>query len=486
MSDQANSTRTFPFPQPDPLLAGRFSARKVIRCLAFFGPAAIVASVSIGAGETVLAVRTGAWSGYGLLWLVLLACLTKQLFLEYAIGRYTVITGEFLGDAWARIPGPKGWFLWFILIIGWMIAPFFVSAIAGACGGLMTTIFGFGDPKIWGTLFALGAVSLGIGVSYAKMEQQQVIICLVLVLGTLVGAIISSPSLAKMLKGMFSFGFIPSYPDWTQADPNFVGRSKPLEVATVFGYIGGVMSGYVVYAHWTSLHGWGMNRSPQIDEIRNLGRREGPVYLSREKEEVLKARALLAPIRWDIGLGTFVLFFVSAAFLIAGAEVLLPRHVLPGGFVLLSHQKAIWEQISPVMVPVYYLSVLAALWGTLYGIPEIYARVTHEFLGALFISVRRLAYRKVFLWVGIYIAALSVFVIWMGMTPVTMMDIAAMIDTNIGLMLVSFGVLWLNSSLPKEYRMSKPVLIGVSLTAAVLAFVSAMSVTQMWSKYICH
>jgi len=482
--EQGDANQTFSFPEPAKLFTEKFSMKKVWGYLAFFGPAAIVASVSVGAGETVLAVRTGAWSAYGLLWLVLLACLSKNLFLEYGIGRYTMITGEFLGDAWARIPGPRGWFLWFILIIELMMAPVFVSAIAGACGGLMETIFGLGDTKVWATCFAAGAIGLGIGGSFTKMEKQQIIICGVLVLGTLIGGLISSPSLTEIVKGLFSFGHVPPYPEWVQADPNFVGRSKPLELATVFGYIGGSMCLYVVYAHWAALHGWGMSGSPQIEQIRDFARDKGPVYLPRGKEEVRKANTHLTTIRWDIGLGAFVLFFVSCAFLIAGAAVLHPRHLLPGGFVLLSHQKAIWEQLSPIMVPVYYVTILAALWGTLYAIPEMYARLVHEFLGALFASVRRTPYRKVVIYVGIYIGVASIFMLWTGMKPVTMMDIAAMISTNIGIMLVCFGTLWLNASLPKAYRMGTTAFIAMIITAALLTLASAVSVTQMWTKYV--
>jgi len=478
--------KTFPFPEPDPLFAERFSTRKLWRCLAFFGPAAVVASISVGAGETVLAVRTGAWAGYGLLWLILLAALTKNLFLQYALGRYTVVTGEYLGDAWARVPGPRGWFLWFILAIEVTMAPFFVAAIAGACGGLMKTIFGFGDPRLWGAFFALVAIALGIGVSYGKMEQQQILICGVLVLGTLIGAIISCPSLLEILKGAFSFGYIPPYPDWVQADPNFVQRPKLLELATVFGYIGGSMTVYVVYPHWTSLHKWGMTGSPQIEDIRDFARARGAVYLSPDQKEVQKANTHLTSIRWDVGMGAFVLLFVSAAFLIAGASVLHPRHLLPGGFSLLSHQKAIWEQVSPLMIPVYYLSVLAALWGTLYSLPEMYARLTHEFLGALIGAVRRAPYRKVFLSVGVYIGVVCICVIWSGMQPVTIMDIAAMISTNIGIMMVCFGAFWLNRSLPKEYRMGKFVLVGMLVAAFMLTLVSVLSVTQMWAKYFGH
>ena len=153
---------------------------------------------------------------------------------------------------------------------------------------------------------------------------------------------------------------------------------------------------------------------------------------------------------------------------------------------MLSHQKAIWEQLSPFMVPVYYVTVLAALWGTLYAIPELYARLSHEVLGALFAAVRRTAYRTVFLCVGSYIGAVSIFVMWSGMKPVTMMDVAAMISTNIGIMLVCYGTLWLNASLPRDYRMGKSTLVGIIITAAILTLVSAVSVTQMWAKYIGH
>ena len=56
------------------VFAQPWSMNKVFGLLAVFGPAAIVASVSIGAGETIVVVRAGAWARYGLLWLVLLSC----------------------------------------------------------------------------------------------------------------------------------------------------------------------------------------------------------------------------------------------------------------------------------------------------------------------------------------------------------------------------------------------------------------------------
>ena len=51
-------------PQPTGVFNQPWSFQKLIALMAVFGPAAIVASVSIGAGETIVVVRTGAWAGY--------------------------------------------------------------------------------------------------------------------------------------------------------------------------------------------------------------------------------------------------------------------------------------------------------------------------------------------------------------------------------------------------------------------------------------
>ncbi|HMP04924.1 MAG TPA: hypothetical protein PJ982_01130, partial [Lacipirellulaceae bacterium] len=62
------STRVAPAvpvgPPPDQSIEGPWSAGKVWRLLRMFGPAAVVASVAIGAGETIVVVRAGAWMGY--------------------------------------------------------------------------------------------------------------------------------------------------------------------------------------------------------------------------------------------------------------------------------------------------------------------------------------------------------------------------------------------------------------------------------------
>ena len=60
-------------PPPSGLYAEPFSLRKCVRLLGSFGPAAVVASLSLGAGETIMVCGLGSWSGFGLLWMLVLS-----------------------------------------------------------------------------------------------------------------------------------------------------------------------------------------------------------------------------------------------------------------------------------------------------------------------------------------------------------------------------------------------------------------------------
>src|SRR4030095_4012562 len=78
------------------------------RLLRVFGPGAIIASVTVGTGETVFAPRVGAAFGYALLWVVLAAVFFKAVPLVTG-RRHLVLTGEHPLRAWSRIPGPRAW-----------------------------------------------------------------------------------------------------------------------------------------------------------------------------------------------------------------------------------------------------------------------------------------------------------------------------------------------------------------------------------------
>ena len=100
--------------------------------LAMVGPGLIWSSEMIGSGEVILTTRVGSILGIGVMWAIILG-----IFLKYMIGlagaRYTICTGEGMIDMFARIPGPKNWVVWTVLIVQFVSATISIGSIATGC-----------------------------------------------------------------------------------------------------------------------------------------------------------------------------------------------------------------------------------------------------------------------------------------------------------------------------------------------------------------
>ena len=96
-------------------------APRGLAILALLGPGLIWSSEMIGSGEVILTTRVGSILGIQVMWAIILG-----IFLKYIIGlggaRYTVCTGEGMIDMFARIPGPKNWVVWTVLIVQFISA----------------------------------------------------------------------------------------------------------------------------------------------------------------------------------------------------------------------------------------------------------------------------------------------------------------------------------------------------------------------------
>ena len=86
-----------------------------LAALFLLGPSLIWCAEYIGSGEVILATRSGAILGTGILWVII-----SGIFLKFWIGmagaRYTVCTGEGMIDMIARVPGPARWGVWIVLV----------------------------------------------------------------------------------------------------------------------------------------------------------------------------------------------------------------------------------------------------------------------------------------------------------------------------------------------------------------------------------
>ena len=473
--------KKFDIPQLEGILAEPWSRRKLVGLLGVFGPAAIVASVAIGAGETIVVVRAGAWAGYDLLWLVLLSCLAKGIFVTYLIGRYTAVSGELIGHRMVRFPGPRGWLLIIILLMEGFAAPMGWVAISKPCGDLFHYVLPFPDTfsePVWENLissfFIALALGLGLRLSYEKVEKQQLLICGILVTGTILGTLMVRPDFFKALVGTFSFGHFPEFPAWAPED---AVKHRMLTMATTFGYVGGSVMAYVVYANWVGLHKWGLNSHKDIDAIRSHAlTRERIDYLPEDAESVDRLRRLCSPLHWDVSMGALVLFIVTAAFMLSGAAVLMPLQSRFEGWSLLTNQAHVWATIHPTLIWIYYICVIAALWGSLQALPEIYGRVTHEFLQSIW-PQRKWSYHGVKRAICLYLFLVTMVLVWSEIPFNILIQIAGFLFANLAIALIMVAALYLNFKLPAVYRTRPPILIGSAISSVVLII---FAVTSGW------
>ncbi|MCH2114672.1 MAG: Nramp family divalent metal transporter [Pirellulales bacterium] len=490
MPQYSSNTGKISPPEPSKIAADPWSRKKFRALLSMFGPAAIVASVAIGAGETIMVVRAGAWAGYGLLWLVLLSVLVKGVFATYLLGRYTAVSGELLGERLVKLPGPRGWLLILLLVLELAAAGPLWAAISRPCGELVHYLFvSWGqahalDPRVFSTFFVVLALGLSLLITYDRLERQQLIICSILVLGTVGGTLMVHPDIGATLRGLFSVGRMPEL----LGAPAEV-RANPLPLlAVTFGYVGGSVMTYLVYTDWIALHGWGLTGHAQIDEIRYRAAHGKPGdYLPEDQGAITEVRRSLMPLRWDVGCGAVVLLAVSASFMLAGAAVMHPKIAsgeLSGVFnqwSLLTDQAMVWESIHPALVWVYYVCILVALWGTLQAYPDIYARGIVSF-GRAIAPRRNWRPRAVQLWTCGYVLLATLAVLWSDWDFHLLTLIVAFLATNLGVTLAMVAALYLNFQLPSPYRTRWWMLTGGVLSAILLLAVSVISGRALWSQ----
>ena len=144
------------FPEPDEVLKEKPSLKKYLRYLFFFGPGAVIASVTIGQGQLILGPQIGAWAGDRLLWIITLSF--GSYFIAYVASRFTLISGINVVDLFAlKLKGALNWFFIALIII---FIPMFAATIITTLGISLQWIFGFGYDYVlvWGIYFGIFAV----------------------------------------------------------------------------------------------------------------------------------------------------------------------------------------------------------------------------------------------------------------------------------------------------------------------------------------
>jgi hypothetical protein len=287
------------------------------------GPAFIWCAEYIGSGEVILATRTGALFGAAALWAVAAA-----IILKYSIGmagaQWTVITGEGMVDMFRRMPGPRNWLIWLVLLVQLPAAVVSIGALAKVAGMFVNSLVPLpGGAATWGALVSLFAVSVSWTGRFDILKSVMSAFVAIIVIGVVYVAVTALPPLSHVARGII--GFEPlAIPPW--APENLRGGSPWREVLPLMGWSAGGFASQVWYTYWVLGAGYGMAAG------RGYGKPADESSLAAMSAE--QARALWGwcrVVRVDATVAALIGLVVTTCFCLAGAGVLRPAQLVPDG-----------------------------------------------------------------------------------------------------------------------------------------------------------
>ncbi len=450
---------------------GALKSGNPLKWLRFFGPGAILASVTIGSGETIFPSRGGAIFGYPLLWIILVVAVLKWN-LAYSSMRHMILSGAHPLERWNCIPGPRGWLHIFVLAIALAFYPLVYAFLGGVLGEICTSIFGEigGYSDFYWALIGMSlAMLLLLFKGYRFLETLQILILGLLIIGILFAVLHCNPDWTAAIGGML----IPeplSYPDWLSGKyPILAERSVWVEVLVYVSFIGGTGSNYLAYVSFLRDKKWGRSHlgPATIEELDSMAaRKDHP------------ARLWLRAARVDTLASFTLVVVISASFCILGAEILRPEHLVPAKNELLMLQAEFLGSVTGYLVPLYWIGVLMAFFGSIYGSPELSNRFIYEVINASPRMHGRLNERKIRLAViGWCLGGGMIVLCWVRWIDPDLRPVELITPSSICLGSVLCGIYALANPfmdwifLPKPLRMS-PLMAGLNLIAG-LAFIAA-------------
>ncbi|GEM_PF-1063639 len=402
--------------------------KSVFRYLKYFGPGAIIACMTMGAGDVVLAPRIGAWAipVYSALWIITFAMITKGL-TAYLATRYSLLSGEHIMTLFARFR-PRGWINIVSLIIGFALLPFMIATFLTILGNIITSFTNVGNFIIWGVSVGLAIALLGFASSYRLIEKIQLVFAVFLSFGALIAVAVVHPDWFSMLDGFFTIQ-VPTVAPWVTAQ-DIIAVPVMLQLAAIYGTMHGA------YADFTAYICWWRNRV-------------------NEKKVELKSETMTG-VKLDLLISFIIVAIFMAAFMVAGVIILGDRHLVPNGVDLISAQKNIYSVISPFVGNYLYpIAIVVVIGGSIYAGMDATPRMIKAWLDPLSKRVQKISFKRFQGYILIYLLVVSVPLMFIKQ-PIILMTIYLMLTGVFGMWLLGWGALWANQKhLPKEERLGK-------------------------------
>jgi len=446
------------------------------RSLKYFGAGAIVASVTVASGETIFAARSGALFGYTLLWCFVAGAIMKGIQV-YSGMRHLVLTGEHPMTHWGFMPGPRNWVPIFIGLLSLFCFPFWQAALPLVLGGFMNWIVGLdGDAeqllvysRLWATLSIVISVLLLWLKSYEFLEKAQLVIVGLLLACIFAATGAARPDWLAALAGMVT-PIIPRFDSWVlEKYPTIAARPAWVEVITCVGAVGGGTYDYVGYVGCLREKYWGAIGIRHAARDVALAEPVMPLPIDASDANLKAARRWLLPAQVDTVVCFASVLLFTLCFVILGARILHPQHLVPSDKDLLSHQAQFLTDLHPVLLYVYQMGIFMAFFGTIYGAYEIYFRTAYECLMPISGYFRSLPFETFRRGMLVYCASLGLIFLWTMKDPVSIITPAAMIGGVFTCGLWCLAMLWTDRRfLPPALRMPWLLKLLVALSGIVL------------------
>ncbi|MBH54707.1 MAG: hypothetical protein CMI18_10210 [Opitutaceae bacterium] len=459
------------------------------KSIGFLGPGIIIASVSIGTGETIFASRGGAIFGYAILWCFTLGLIMKAIQL-YASSRYMMLSGEHPMQSWTQLPGPRGWLPIGLLFITAICLPFLLAALSISVGSILAWMYSKGEAseitvRTWATGLVLVAALFGWNQNYKSLEKSQTVIVAVLLITIVIAAIACQPNVVALFKGMF-VPVLPEYKSWIAVSyPNIAVKAPWIELVTYVGIIGGGLPAYIGYFGFLRDKQWGLFQNQSIYQHST---QSGFQEIDSSEENLRNSRNWLRAIKIDVG-GSFIAIFIfSCAFMVLGAVILHKSQMVPDQFDLLTHQEKFLTTLSPYLVILYRVGIVAAIGGTLFATFDVWTKSVYEGLLPFKKSDKSFSISKLKKIIIITTTIIGISVIWLGLVwetisnPITIVAVPALLGGTTGCGIWCLGVAWADRrNLPEGFRMNMTLFVALVISGVALL---GMGILGFYFKFI--
>lgn len=297
-----NSTDRY-FPDPSDSEPRIPDAPKGWKRFLWLGPSFIWMLSAAGSGELLFTPRIAALYGYALLWALLAAVILKW-FINGEVGRFTVCTGATILEGFKRLPGPKNWAIWLILVPQFAVAISTVAGMAGAAATALILVTG-GTVQLWTVIIIVVTAAIVFLGQYEGVEKISSYLGVARTIAVVVAALIVFPSL-----GQLGSGLVPQIP----ADVQYQ------EVLPWLGFMLAGAAGLMWYSYWVDARGYGSSALKQ----------EQPIDFSQiGSAERQRLKGWLRQMLLSNTLAVVGALLAALSFLILGGELLRPEGIVP-------------------------------------------------------------------------------------------------------------------------------------------------------------